>query len=64
MRKQKTNKSKKSKPKQQRGKKVGRKRKPMSFVEFLRSSPLFGSGIDLTRQPDPPEDDEPLFPDS
>ena len=62
MRKQKTNKLKKSKPKQQRGKKVSRKRKPMSFVEFLRSSPLFGSGIDLTRQPDPP-DDEPLFPD-
>ncbi len=63
MRKQKTNKSKKSKPKQQPGKKVSRKRKPMSLVEFLRSSPLFGSGIDLTRQPDPPDDDEPLFPD-
>jgi len=62
MRKQKTNKSKKSKRKQQRGKKVSRKRKPMSLVEFLRSSPLSGSGIDLTRQPDPPDDDEPLFP--
>jgi hypothetical protein len=62
MRKQKTNKSKKSKPKQQRRKKVSRKHKPQSFVEFLRSSPLFGSGIDLTRDPDPP-DDEPLFPD-
>jgi hypothetical protein len=61
MRKQKINKSKKSKPKQQRRKKVSRKRKSQSFVEFLRSSPLFGSGIDLTREPDPP-DDEPLFP--
>jgi len=62
MKKRKFSKSKKLKPKQQRRKKVGGKHKPQSFVEFLRSSPLFGSGIDLTRQPDPP-DDEPLFPD-
>ena len=62
MKKRKTSKSKESKPKQQHRKKASRKRKPQSFVEFLRSSPLFGSGIDLTRHPDPP-DDEPLFPD-
>ncbi len=62
MKKRKAIKSKKLKRKQQPHKKVSIERKPQSFVEFLRSSPLFGSGIDLTRQPDPP-DDEPLFPD-
>jgi hypothetical protein len=62
MSKRKTTKSKKLKPKHQRRKRVSSKRKPQSFLEFLRSSPLFGSGIDLTREPDPP-DDEPLFPD-
>jgi len=49
--------------KQQPQKKASIERKPQSFVEFLRSSPLFGSGIDLTRKPDPPDEDEPLFPD-
>jgi hypothetical protein len=62
MKKRKSPKSKELKPKQRHHKKVSSKRKPQSFVEFLRSSPLFGSGIDLTREPDPP-DDEPLFPD-
>jgi hypothetical protein len=28
------------------------KGKPQTFVEFLRSSPLVGSGIDLTRKPE------------
>jgi len=51
------------KRKQQPQKKASIERKPQSFVEFLRSSPLFGSGIDLTRKPDPPDEDEPLFPD-
>jgi hypothetical protein len=62
MKKRKPSESKRLKPKRQRRKKVSGKRKPQSFVEFLRRSQLFGSGIDLTRQPDPP-DDEPLFPD-
>lgn len=62
MKKRKAIKPKKLKRKRQPKKKVSIKSKPQSFVEFLRSSPLFGSGIDLTRQPDPPDDEE-LFPD-
>jgi hypothetical protein len=60
MKKRKSPKSKKLEPKPQRRKKLGNKRKAPTFFEFLRNSPLFGSSIDLTRQPDPP-DDEPLF---
>jgi len=63
MKRQKSSKSKKLKQKPHPRKKPGNKRKPQSLVEFLRSSPLFGSGIDLTRQVDPPDEDEPLFPD-
>jgi antitoxin Phd len=33
-----------------------------SFVEFMRASPLFGSGIDLTRDKRPYED-KPIFED-
>jgi antitoxin Phd len=33
-----------------------------SFVEFMRASPLFGSGIDLTRDKTPYED-KPIFED-
>jgi hypothetical protein len=62
MKKRKSTKPKKLKRKRQGRKKVSGKRKSRSFVEFFRSSPLFGSGIDLTRDTDPP-DDEPLFPD-
>jgi hypothetical protein len=62
MKKRKSTKSKMLKRKLHPRKKPSSKRKPQSFVEFLRSSPLYGSGIDLTRQIDPP-DDEPLFPD-
>ena len=62
MKKRKSLKPKKLKRKPHPRKKPRTKGKPQSFVEFLRSSPLFGSGIDLTRQIDPP-DDEPLFPD-
>ena len=62
MKKRKSHRSKKLKPKPQRRKKLGSKRKAQTFFEFLRSSPLFGSGIDLTRQSDPPDDEE-LFPD-
>ena len=63
MKKRKPAKSKRLKRKLHPRKKPRSQRKPQSLVEFLRSSPLFGSGIDLTRQVDPPDDNEPLFPD-
>lgn len=31
---------------------IARRRQPKSLVEFLRSSPLAGAGLDLKREPD------------
>jgi hypothetical protein len=57
MKKRKSTKSKKQKPKLHPRKEPSNKRKPQSLVEFLRNSPLVGSGIDLTRQPEIPRDE-------
>ena len=57
MKKQKSLKPKKLKRKLDTRQNPRGKRKPQTLIEFLRNSPLVGSGIDLTRKPEVSRDE-------